>query len=205
MIPAIGIKSLTDWLCLDESLVIELPDRCVECESKLWNHGSYERWVSSSGQRFKISVPRVICSQCRRSHAGLYTFLVPHKLYSVESYNAVMELHLSGSSYREAAWTEEVMSASTAFRAITEASEAAPEVAQVLQAHCVEMEIVVTEPSFNARAKRVLRLAAGLLRDISAEVSCGLFLWWRRVSKPSRRVSLVFRLSAPQSLQHGLF
>ena len=62
--------------------------RCELCLQPMSVHSSYPRWIKETGE--KITITMVWCSKCRKWHALLPDFLLPHKQYSADEIEGVI-------------------------------------------------------------------------------------------------------------------
>jgi len=141
--------------------------------------------------------------------------MLPYKRHCESVYRERVEAYLGGESYETAAWATDEMQASTLFRVIKQGSAAAATIAQELQAECVEHGLEPSEwakcrlgASRDARkgwALACLKQGLSMIRQLLGNVSSAVFFWWEKVPAMYRRADLVYRLSAPQSLQRTLF
>lgn len=85
--------------------VFPLPDGCPhpDCRAKgtLIRWGSYQRWARLSGAAYCLSIQRVRCKSCGRSHSLLPDFLHPYRHYVMGLLQHVVSLYvLIGQSWQ---------------------------------------------------------------------------------------------------------
>jgi len=77
---------------------------CPNCnfEGKLYNHGSYERNVITEAESYKITIFRVKCPICGKTHALIPDFLIPYFQYSLKTILKCLDLkYIERDSYSE--------------------------------------------------------------------------------------------------------
>jgi len=62
--------------------------RCDNCAQPMRRHSKYRRGIKETGQKIEISVVR--CKACKKGHALLPDFLLPHKQYSSAEIESVI-------------------------------------------------------------------------------------------------------------------
>lgn len=75
---------------------------CPNCkfEGKLYNHGSYERNVITEEDSYRITIFRVKCPICGKTHALIPDFLIPYFQYSLDTIKKCLDLKFrTGNSY----------------------------------------------------------------------------------------------------------
>lgn len=67
---------------------------CPNCKfaGKLYTHGSYERNVITEDNFYKITIFRVKCPICGKTHALIPDFLIPYFQYSLDTIKKCLEL-----------------------------------------------------------------------------------------------------------------
>lgn len=76
-------QSITEYIDLCENIYIPPVYGCPHCHysGKLNRHGSYTRGVYINDQCVDITIFRVICPSCHKTHALIPDFLVPYFIY----------------------------------------------------------------------------------------------------------------------------
>ena len=97
-----------------------MPEQCPSCGAShtLKRHGTYTRTVATEWGEERLSIQRVRCRACRRTHALLYDFLVPYRKFTLSDLKASCEAYLNiPLSYLGAA-REPVADVATVFTAL---------------------------------------------------------------------------------------
>lgn len=74
-----------------------LPCTCG-CSGSCIRYGSYRRHVKAEGTKFLLTIQRVLCQNCRRSHALLPASLVPYSQIPLEDHVSLIETFEEGDS-----------------------------------------------------------------------------------------------------------
>ena len=80
------LKNITKYLNLEKEIYISPIYGCKSCgyEGMLHRHGYYSRNVITRHCIRRISILRVKCPSCGKTHAVLPSFLIPYYQYSLE-------------------------------------------------------------------------------------------------------------------------
>ncbi len=77
---------------------------CCKAQNKLIKYGKYNRNISvlvnDSIENYNVSVQRVICNSCNRTHALLPNFIVPYKIMAMFSITQIVERASVSSVYK---------------------------------------------------------------------------------------------------------
>lgn len=66
---------------------------CPDCDSdELISYGTYERYVVANGVSMPITIKRVMCKHCGRTHAIIPSFLIPHFQHLASFINSIIIL-----------------------------------------------------------------------------------------------------------------
>ena len=73
-----------------------IPDTCPDCRAcgRLIRWGTYERWARTGDANYRISIQRMRCKVCGRTHSLLPDCLHPHRHYVIRLLQHVVSLYL---------------------------------------------------------------------------------------------------------------
>jgi transposase-like protein len=86
-----------------ESRPLELPQRCPACQASgdLIRWGHYPRWVESLEEGcLRLSIQRLYCKACGRTHSLLPDFVHPYRHYALSWIQLVVLAYLGGLGWR---------------------------------------------------------------------------------------------------------
>lgn len=79
---------------------LAVPGRCPHPEcgavNALIRWGTYQRWVCTGGEQYRIRIQRIRCKVCLHTHSLLPDFAHPHRQYEVTLLHLVLSLYLIG-------------------------------------------------------------------------------------------------------------
>ncbi|MGJ7046236.1 DUF6431 domain-containing protein [Thermoanaerobacterium thermosulfurigenes] len=83
IIIAFPVKNIHEYIENKSYLYIDTPSGCPNCNynGKLYRHGYYCRGVFIDNDCVDITIARVICPVCHKTHALIPDFLVPYFIY----------------------------------------------------------------------------------------------------------------------------
>ena len=91
-----GVKAYVDAVCA-QGRVFPLPERCPhpDCQvvDELIRWGSYQRWARLPGVAYCLTIQRVRCKACGRTHSLLPDFLHPYRHYLIHLLQHVVSLY----------------------------------------------------------------------------------------------------------------
>ena len=77
---------------------IKLPEQCPhpDCQApdSLIRWGTYQRWACTGTEAYRLSIQRLRCTQCGRTHSLLPDFVHPYRQYVLELLQQVIWLYL---------------------------------------------------------------------------------------------------------------
>ncbi|MEW6228473.1 MAG: DUF6431 domain-containing protein [Bacillota bacterium] len=155
---------------------------CPNCGRRMWQHGSFHRWVATRAQRFWIPIYRLRCPDCRLTVSLLPPFLRPHAQFLTCVREAAIRLHLRRdlplTQVARMVATPKVgcVTARTVARWVRRAQEVARDVSAAVAARLLELSpgLDLSWYAAGLRAKLgPLRTLLGLL-DLYRQVSMAL-------------------------------
>jgi hypothetical protein len=95
-----SVKDYVDAVCA-KGRVFALPERCPHPDCRAVNclirWGTYQRWARWSGVAYCLTIQRVRCKVCDRTHSLLPDFLSPYRHYVIHLLQHVVSLYLLAS------------------------------------------------------------------------------------------------------------
>jgi hypothetical protein len=92
-----SVKEYIDAVLL-RGCVFALPDRCPhpDCQAtgSLIRWGTYRRWARLSGEAYCLTIQRIRCKDCGRTHSLLPDFLHPYRHFVIRLLQHVVSLYL---------------------------------------------------------------------------------------------------------------
>ena len=142
------------------------PEYCCHCgRVGLWKHGSYPRKPDRQGQKGNnlnpIPILRFYCSQCHRTCSVLPECIPPRRWYLWAEQQAVLLLHLAGSSQR-AISLEQGPSRSTIGRWARSLQERHAEFSSALKARFSELGYTASFIDFWKRCLKQMALSRAM-------------------------------------------